>query len=162
MNKPLEEDVTDVFEGEQPEDTRIRRIKQCESVFESAIVSFEESQQDVLKVKVIEQPCTKCQDPNRKTHDPQECESCGGKGMDEYLPCKYKRCDECRGAGRIVRGPVCSDCGGRGSITLTITTRTTQAGNPKFLMVAKTAIESIARLEGLYLPSSQVRIEGDV
>ena len=162
MNKPLEEDVTDVFEGEQPEDTRIRRIKQCESVFESAIVSFEESQQDVLKVKIIEQPCTKCQDPNQKTHDSQECAICGGQGMDEYLPGKYKRCDECRGAGRIVRGPVCSDCGGRGTITLTITTRTTQAGNPKFLAVAKSAIESIARLEGLYLTNIQVRIEGDV
>ena len=162
MKKPLKEDLTDVLEGEQPGDTRIRRIKQCESVLESASVSFEESQRDVLKVKIIEQPCTTCQDQNQKTHDSQECEICGGQGVDEYLPGKYKRCDECRGAGRIVRGPVCSDCGGRGTITLTITTRTKRAGNPKFLAVAKSAIESAARLEGLYLPSTQVRVERDV
>ena len=74
MKKPRKEDLTDVLEGEQPEDTRIRRIKQFEYLFESAIVSFEESQQDVLKVKIIEQLCTKCQDPNQKTHDSQECE----------------------------------------------------------------------------------------
>lgn len=78
-----------------------------------------------------------------------DCKACFGEGRDEYLPGKFQTCLECNGDGVFVILPDCRECQGLGKIVIETTKTKGQPGDPAFLNIARVALESAAKLEGL-------------
>lgn len=78
-----------------------------------------------------------------------DCKACFGEGRDEYLPGKFQTCLECNGDGVFIILPDCRECQGLGKIVTETTKTKGQPGDPAFLNIARVALESAAKLEGL-------------
>lgn len=78
-----------------------------------------------------------------------DCAACFGEGRDEYLPGKFQPCLECNGDGVFIILPNCRECQGLGKVVTETTKTKGQPGDPAFLNVARVALESAAKLEGL-------------
>lgn len=72
----------------------------------------------------------------------------------EEVVIQTKMCVDCDGEGKTEAGPGefvnCTVCGGKGEIRVETVRVKGQPGNPAYLTVAKTCIESAAKLEGVY------------
>lgn len=141
------------------DDKRHLRVNQMMDVAKKALNSFEVSKRDAAEYTVQEKCCTNCsgsgKDPKKKT-EVIPCEACNGSGLEEDTPGVYTRCEVCDGKKETSQGPPCQECQGIGRIRMETTKRKGQAGDPAFLQVAKSCIESAAKFEGLAPPSTKM------
>ena len=166
MTKVLNSTSGETMSEEHFEDTRNLRIAQLNNLIGMAVDAYERSQQHDEQSTTTEKPCSACRgtgtESNQKSSEPVKCDSCKGRGKEEIEPGKYEPCNKCQGIGTVPLNPdssKCSVCHGHGKIVLETKRQSRRAGDPAYLRVAKSLIESAAKLEGVYQLTNQVTLK---